>query len=148
MPGSSSYRAVTASRIRSRSWLVAARVKVTIRSLSRSTGCTGSRISRRIRSTSTAVLPEPAAAETSRLLPLVSMTFFCSSVQLLPIRSSFSPAPGHLFFPASSRSASVVSPSLFPSGFRMSLSPPPSSSRCRPAGCPASADTSSAGHVL
>ena len=78
-----------ACRIRSRICAAAAFVKVTTSSLSISTGCSLFRIICMIRSTSTAVLPEPAAAETSRFRFLVSITCCCSFVKVTP--TTFSP---------------------------------------------------------
>ena len=58
----------------------AARVKVT--TSMRSTSAPSSVTSRSTRSTSTVVLPEPAAALRSMLLPRASIARSCSSVQL------------------------------------------------------------------
>ena len=98
-PGFSFNRSLSAFPILSFISPAAALVKVVMSSRSTSTGCSGSVIRERIRSTSTAVLPEPAAADTSRLVFLVSMTCFCSSVQvtlmILPplVSSRFLPFP-------------------------------------------------------
>ena len=64
----------------------AALVKVTINRRSMSAGCSPSQIIRMIRSTSTAVLPLPAAADTRMLLLCSSITFCCSGVKFIPIR--------------------------------------------------------------
>ncbi len=74
-----------AVRSRSRISPAAARVNVTISSRSISSGRTGSVTMDKIRSTSTAVLPDPAAALTSMLRPRSSITCFCSVVQVMPI---------------------------------------------------------------
>ena len=63
----------------------AASVNVTIRSLSTSTGGSSSVSIVMIRSTRTAVFPEPAAADTRMLRFLNCMTFCCSSVHFTPI---------------------------------------------------------------
>ena len=65
----------------------AASVNVTIRSLSTSTGGSSSVSIVMIRSTRTAVFPEPAAADTRILRFLSCMTFCCSSVHFTPIPS-------------------------------------------------------------
>ena len=65
---------------RSRISAAAAFVNVTTSILSISTGGSSTHILFTILSTSTAVLPEPAAAETSISLSLKSITFFCSLV--------------------------------------------------------------------
>ena len=71
--------------MRSRIWAAAARVNVTTSSLSISTGFCSSVISRMMRSTSTAVLPLPAAAETRMLCPRASITFCCCVVNCTAI---------------------------------------------------------------
>ena len=58
----------------------AAFVKVIMSSWFASTGWTGSVISPTTRSTNTRVLPEPAAAETSRLPPRAEMAAACAGV--------------------------------------------------------------------
>ena len=63
-----------------RSLAAAAFVKVIMSSWFASTGWTGSVISPTTRSTSTRVLPEPAAAETSRLPPRAEMAAACAGV--------------------------------------------------------------------
>ena len=68
----------------------AALVNVTIKRRSMSTGCSLSVMIFMIRSTSTAVLPEPAAAETNIFLSLSSMTFRWSSVHVIPMFCSVS----------------------------------------------------------
>ena len=78
-----------AVRIFSRISLAAALVKVTTRILSISTGSSGSVIFLIIRSTSTVVFPEPAAAETKMSLSLKSITFCWPGVKLLNICFSF-----------------------------------------------------------
>ena len=70
----------------------AARVKVTMSSRSASTGFSSRQRMRTARSTSTAVLPLPAAALTSRALPVWSMARLCWGVNLMvaiDCRSSF-----------------------------------------------------------
>ena len=68
----------------------AALVNVTIKRRSMSTGWSLSVMIFMIRSTSTAVLPEPAAAETNIFLSLSSMTFRWSSVHVIPMFCSVS----------------------------------------------------------
>ena len=63
-----------------RSLAAAAFVKVMMSSWFASTGWTGSVISPTTRSTNTRVLPEPAAAETSRLPPRAEMAAACAGV--------------------------------------------------------------------
>ena len=74
-----------ASRILSFISAAAASVNVTIRSLSTSTGGSSLVSIVIIRSTSTAVFPEPAAADTRIFRFLKSMTFCCSCVHVTPI---------------------------------------------------------------
>ena len=69
-----------AAAIRSRISDAAALVKVTRSSCVMSMGFSGSVTRRSTRSVSTAVLPEPAAAETSSEPPRFSIAFFCSLV--------------------------------------------------------------------
>ncbi len=88
LSGSDSSLLAIAALILSRISAAAALVKVTTRSLSTSTGVSSSlspQTKDRIRSTSTAVFPDPAAADTRMSLFRTSMTFFCSSVQFTPI---------------------------------------------------------------
>ena len=85
LPGSASSLAVMPAAIRSRISAAAALVNVTISSLSISTGCSPSQIMRMIRSTNTAVLPLPAAADTRILLLCSSITLCCSGVNFIPI---------------------------------------------------------------
>ena len=80
LDGSSLRRAVRRLVIRAFISPAAATVKVTTRSLETSTGFSLSVIDRMIRSVKVAVLPEPAAAETSRVFPRSSMAFCCCVV--------------------------------------------------------------------
>ena len=63
-----------------RSLAAAALVKVMMSRLSASTGWSGSVMRPATRSTSTRVLPEPAAADTSRLPPRAEMAAACAGV--------------------------------------------------------------------
>ena len=84
----------------------AARVKVT--TSMRSTSAPAEAISRSTRSTSTVVLPEPAAAESRRSVPRASMAASCSSVQW---GMSIPPIKDPLYsFPASMKYASTTTP--------------------------------------
>ncbi len=65
-------------------------VKVTIKRRSMSTGDFSSVILLITRSTKTEVLPEPAAAETSRVPPRELMQVFCCSVQCFAAITVFS----------------------------------------------------------
>ena len=91
LDGSARRRSETALAMRSRIWAAAALVKVTTSRRSMSRGRSPSLIMRTIRSTRTAVLPLPAAAETSILWSRASRTRVCFSVNwiamifLLPI---------------------------------------------------------------
>ena len=76
-----SISSIMAVDILSRISPAAALVNVTMRSLSIS--ILSFNIIRMIRPTSTAVLPEPAAADIKRLLPPASMAACCSSVQFI-----------------------------------------------------------------
>ena len=93
--------------ILSRISAAAALVKVTTRSLSISTGLFSSVTMLMIRSTSTAVLPDPAAAETRIFLSRRSMTCCCSGVKFM------------------------VTPPLFPLAFFAAALPPPARIRFR-----------------
>src|SRR4051812_16429399 len=62
----------------------AASVKVTTSSSSTSHGGEASQTRYAQRSASTAVFPDPAAADTSRLRPVVAMAAHCSSVHFVP----------------------------------------------------------------
>ena len=84
LSGVSRRRFSIASPILCRISPAAALVKVTINKRSISTGFFSSRINPKIRSTSTAVFPLPAAAETNIFLSLTSITFFCSGVNCTP----------------------------------------------------------------
>ena len=95
LSGSSSARFSSASRILSRISAAAAFVKVTTRRRSISTGFFSSVINARIRATNTAVLPDPAAAETRISQFLVSITFFCSSVHVTAIHTSVYHSDSH-----------------------------------------------------
>ena len=75
LPGSAISSLSMAARIRSRISEAAALVNVITSMRSISAGCSRSRILRMILSTRTAVLPLPAAADTSMLQFLASMTF-------------------------------------------------------------------------
>src|SRR5690606_12575609 len=83
---SSPSRAAASSRARTLSFIswAALSVKVTTSSRSMSTGRSGSRSRRTIRSTSTDVFPAPAAAETRMSLPRTVMACSWLSVQALP----------------------------------------------------------------
>ena len=80
--GSASHARVMTLPIFSRSSAAAAFVKVTISMREMSAGRFGSHSRRISRSVSTAVFPEPAAAETSRSQPSASMAHSCASVHL------------------------------------------------------------------
>ena len=67
----------------------AARVKVTISNLDISVFDSGSLMSLMIRSIRTAVFPEPAAAETRRVFPLVSMALLWAEVHAIIYHRSF-----------------------------------------------------------
>src|SRR5690606_15735780 len=73
-----------AERMRAFISAAAAFVKVATSSLSTSRGRASSAMREMMRSTSTAVLPEPAAAETSSRLPSAATAIHCSSVHGLP----------------------------------------------------------------
>ena len=79
-PGSRASAAESAALMRVRNSPAAARVKVTISISEISAGDSLSVSSRIILSVSVAVLPEPAAADTSRVLPLVSIAVRCEFV--------------------------------------------------------------------
>ena len=83
--GFSSIILSSAAPIRSRICAAAALVNVTTTSRSISTWLSGSVIMRIILSTRTAVLPEPAAAETRIFLLWSSIALFCCAVQFLAI---------------------------------------------------------------
>ena len=83
LSGCASSAALIARLIRSRISAAAALVKVTINIRSMSTGSFSSRMRCKIRSTRTAVLPLPAAADTSRFSLRESMTCCCSSVNCI-----------------------------------------------------------------
>lgn len=78
--GCSAASAATRAMIRCFISSAAALEKVTTSSRSASTGCPGSRMRPTARSTSTAVLPEPAAAETSTVPPRASIASRCRGV--------------------------------------------------------------------
>ena len=83
--GFCSFKLSIARLTRSLISAAAALVNVTTSILSISTGGLSTHILFTIRSTSTAVFPEPAAADTSISLSLKSITFFCSLVHLTSI---------------------------------------------------------------
>ena len=82
--------------ISARSLAAAALVKVMMSRLSASTGLTGSVISPTTRSTSTRVLPEPAAADTSKLPPRAVMAADWAGVNCILADSGISQIPHSL----------------------------------------------------
>ena len=87
--GSAASASPSAFAIRLFSSAAAARVKVTIRSLESSAGCSGSVSIRMMRSVRTLVFPDPAAAETTSSRPRSLMASSCDAVHVLAICSPF-----------------------------------------------------------